>query len=257
VAAPSKNWTCPFCNRPQTITDGQESRQNAYLGLREHKYGHAGLFIQAFACANPECREITLHVAFTQGEGSWDSYRPKLAVQEYRLRPESSAKPQPDYIPKAIREDYYEACRIRDLSPKSSATLARRCLQGMIRDFCGIRKGRLFDEIEELRERVEQGNSPQGVVHESVDAIDHVRSIGNIGAHMENDVNLIIEIDPGEAQALIELAEMLLAEWYVARKSREDRFAAVAAIGKQKKQDRAGKKTKAQAADQDTQGGEG
>ena len=50
---------------------------------------------------------------------------------------------------------------------------------------------------------------------------------------------------------------MLLAEWYVARKSREDRFAAVAAIGKQKKQDRAGKKTKAQAADQDTQGGEG
>src|SRR5262245_55604552 len=104
--------------------------QHAFLGLREHKYDEAGIFVRALACANPECREITLRVAFTQGEGRWDSYRPKVAVQEYLLRPESSAKPQPDYIPKAIREDYYEACRIRDLSPKSSATLARRCLQG-------------------------------------------------------------------------------------------------------------------------------
>src|SRR5262249_44337083 len=99
---------------------------------------------------------------------------------------------------------------------------------------------------------VEKGSSPKGVHHESVEAIDHVRSIGNIGAHMEKDVNLIVDIDPGEAQALIELIEMLLVEWYVARKLREDRLAKVAAIGKQKKQDRSGKKTEAQATAQDT-----
>ena len=86
-----------------------------------------------------------------------------------------------------------------------------------------------------MRERVDSGNAPKGVTHESVDAIDHVRSIGNIGAHMQKDVDLIIDIDPGEAQALIELIEMLFVEWYVAQKQRQDRFARVASIGAQKK----------------------
>jgi predicted metal-binding protein len=47
---------------------------------------------------------------------------------------------------------------------------------------------------------------------------------------------LVVEIDPDEAQAMIELVEMLFDEWYVARKQREDRLARVAAIvaGKQR-----------------------
>ena len=109
----------------------------------------------------------------------------------------------------------------------------------MIRDFCNIQKVRLIDEIKELRERVDNGSSPQGVTHESVDAIDHVRSIGNIGAHMEKDVSLIVDIDPGEARVLTELIELLFEEWYVARSQRQDRLAKVAAIAEQKKQERA------------------
>ena len=93
----------------------------------------------------------------------------------------------------------------------------------------------MIDEIKHLRARLDEGAAPKGVTHESIDAIDHVRSIGNIGAHMEKDVNLVIEIDPGEAQALIELIEMLFAEWYVARKAREERLSAVARIGAEKK----------------------
>jgi hypothetical protein len=204
----SKNWVCPFCSRPQTVTDGQEFRRTEYLSLREHKYGEAGVSVAALACANPECREITLTVYFTKGEGTWDTYRAKEVVASYPLRPESTAKSQPSYIPQAIRDDYYEACRVRDLSPKSSATLARRCLQGMIRDFCSIAMSRLIDELDELSRRVTAGNAPAGVTPEAVDAIDHVRSIGNIGAHMEKDVNVIVDIDPGEAQVLIELIEV-------------------------------------------------
>jgi hypothetical protein len=130
-------------------------------------------------------------------------------LQSWRLIPESSAVPQPDYIPEPLRADYYEACRIRDLSPKASATLARRCLQGMIRDFCGIAKGTLDAEIKALKDAVDADKAPRGVTHESVDAVDHVRRIGNIGAHMEKDINLIIDIDPDEAQILIGLIETL------------------------------------------------
>jgi hypothetical protein len=101
----------------------------------------------------------------------------------------------------------------------------------MIRDFAKISRATLDLEIKELRRRVEAGNAPQGVTSESVEGIDHVRTIGNIGAHMEKDVNLVVEIEPGEAQALIELFE----EWYIEREARSARLAKVAAMSAQKK----------------------
>jgi hypothetical protein len=152
------------------------------------------------------------------------------------LLPPSSAKPQPDFIPKPIRDDYYEACAIRDLSPKASATITRRCLQGMIRDFCKISKGRLVDEISELRKQVEAGHGPPGVLLDSVDAIDDVRNIGNIGAHMEADINVIVDVDPNEAQKLIELVEALFSEWYVAAEARKARLGHLKQIAANKKE---------------------
>jgi len=104
----------------------------------------------------------------------------------------------------------------------------------MIREFCGISKNRLIDEIVELRKRLDAGTAPQGVTAESVDAIDYVRSIGNIGAHMEKDIDLIIPVDPNEAQALIELLELLFDEWYVARYKRQQRLMRVKAIADDK-----------------------
>jgi hypothetical protein len=135
-------------------------------------------------------------------------------IKRWQLLPESESKILPDYVPEAIKEDYYEACLIRDLSPKASATLARRCLQGMIRDFHGISKSKLFDEIKELEGRIEQD------VWESIDA---VRSVGNIGAHMEKDINTMIDVEPEEAQLLISLIEQLVDEWYIAREDRKNR----------------------------------
>lgn len=225
-----QNWTCPHCDRPQTLTEGQSSANSHYIYLTDHKYGEVGISVWAFACANPECRDITVDAALTNGTGRFNSYEPKTILQEYCLRPESHAKPQPDYIPNAIVQDYNEACRIRDLSPKASATLARRCLQGMIRDFCKIIEGRLIDEINKLKSLVDAETAPRGVTPESVEAIDHVRKIGNIGAHMEHDVNLIVEIDPEEAQALIELIEMLFKEWYVESHNRKLRLERIALI---------------------------
>lgn len=158
----------------------------------------------------------------------------------FRLKPDSVAKPQPDYIPDAIRVDYGEACRIAHLSPKASATLSRRCIQGMIRDFCGISKARLVDEINALKSLAESDSLPRGVTPESIDAIDAVRKIGNIGAHMEKDINLIVDVDPEEATTLIELIETLFDDWYIARQKRVDRFARVSLIASQKATEKQG-----------------
>jgi hypothetical protein len=51
---------------------------------------------------------------------------------------------------------------------------------------------------------------------------------------MEKDINVIIEIDPGEAQALIDLIELLFQEWYVAREERQLRLSRLKAIRDEK-----------------------
>jgi hypothetical protein len=106
----------------------------------------------------------------------------------------------------------------------------------MIRDFCGIRRNRLVDEINALDELVDAGKAPPGVQADTVKAIDDVRKVGNIGAHMEQDVNVIVDVDPDEAQALIELIELLFEEWYVARHDRTEKIKRIAVIAAQKKE---------------------
>ena len=141
------------------------------------------------------------------------------------LFPASRARTYPEYVPASVREDYEEACAIEQASPKAAATLARRALQGMIRDFWKIEGQRtLWHEIEALKEK-------PGVSSETWEAMDAVRKVGNIGAHMEKDINVIIEVEPNEAAALIELIEMLIEDWYVARQQREERLARVKGIG--------------------------
>jgi hypothetical protein len=110
----------------------------------------------------------------------------------------------------------------------------------MIRDFCGIAKGTLNAEITALEEAVAHDKAPRGVTPESVEAIDHVRKIGNIGAHMEKDINLIIDIEPGEAQLLIELIETLFDEWYIARHQRAARFKGIADLRAKKDNEKNG-----------------
>jgi hypothetical protein len=165
----------------------------------------------------------------------YDSFSPiGDPIHTWDLLPESCAIPQPDFIPQPLREDYYEACRIRELSPKASATLSRRCLQGMIRDFCEISLRTLDQEIRELRKRVDDGNAPLGVQPDTVEAIDHVRKVGNIGAHMEADINVLVDVDPDEAELLTGLIEMLFAEWYVAKHSRAEKLQKIASLAAEK-----------------------
>ena len=41
---------------------------------------------------------------------------------------------------------------------------------------------------------------------------------------MDKDINLIIDVEPDEAQTLIDLIEVLFEEWYVARHVRQARL---------------------------------
>ncbi|MCZ7482082.1 DUF4145 domain-containing protein [Rhizobium rhizogenes] len=231
------NWVCPFCNRHQTVSNEKLHVRDYSIHVGSNADGEVGFRIIAIGCSNRECKKVS--VDFTYGNTIEDRDGNIIDVTEIKhvkVTPESSAKIIPDYVPAAITQDYYEACRIANLSPKASATLARRCLQGMIRDFCKISKSRLVDEILEIKSRFENGTGVKGVSEESLEAIDAIRKIGNIGAHMERDINNIVDVDPNEALVLIGLLESLFDEWYVARQKREERFAQVARIATIKEQ---------------------
>ena len=225
------SWTCPYCARPVTIRDGDcvGYLHPFHYDKERTVHGKIGLRIFAIACPNPVCRKLLLSVALDSTRYDHvDGTISAKTLQSWQLMPQSEAKPQPDYIPPAIVEDYHEACLIRDLSPKASATLSRRCLQGMIRDFWEVKgKRTLWDEIEAIKDKVDALTWK---------AIHGVREIGNIGAHMKEDINLIVEVEPEEAQVLIGLIEMLLKDWYVARKEKEDRVVDMIALSEAKKQ---------------------
>jgi hypothetical protein len=146
-------------------------------------------------------------------------------LQTWNLIPPSTAKVFPEYIPKPIRDDYQQACLIRDLSPKASATLSRRCIQGMIRNFWGVSKARLKDEIDAIKDKTDVSTWA---------AIDAVRTVGNIGAHMEKDIDVIVDVDPQEAQLLIGLIELLMKDWYIAKHDREERLKSITALAAKK-----------------------
>lgn len=213
-------FRCPFCG--QIMATGYNTHAVTYLNFRGQIAFDSSetispyLRVEIYRCPNDDCKKETIIVSGINGY---------IDGKKIHVFPDSSARRFPDYIPQQIRSDYEEACAIVERSPKAAATLARRCLQGMIRDFWGVCKGRLIDEINALQDKVPAAQWA---------AIDAIRKVGNIGAHMEKDVNLIVDVTPEEAHTLISMIELLLDKWYVARHDEQQLLARVVAISDQK-----------------------
>jgi len=218
-------FICPYCG--MTMSVNPDTHQTRYPSF-SHSNGYTGdrfvestLGIDFYHC--PNCGQYTISAT---GKG--------YSVEDVKMgiRPQSTAKQYPSYIPLQIREDYEEACSILDLSPKASATLSRRCLQGMIHDYWGISDSNLFAEITALKDKVQP---------DLWNALNSLRQLGNIGAHMEKDVDLIVDIDPNEAEKLIQLIELLMKEWYINREERARLFSDILQINAEKQAERKGK----------------
>lgn len=230
------NWTCPYCGQATTITEPNYSHNHNVIGTSESKYDHVCIVHHAISCPNQDCNELYLSISLKEYRSRISSGRqiwvPSDTIQKWKLLPRSREKPQPEYIPEQIRQDYREACLIVDDSPKAAATLARRCLQGIVRDFWKIpakNRGNLGAEINYIKDRVDE---------DTWHAIHAIRSVGDIGAHMEKNVDVIVDVEPEEAELLIELIETLFEDWYVDKHKREQRSAHVKAIIQKKRQER-------------------
>jgi hypothetical protein len=224
------NWMCPYCYRHQVVTEINFSTIQFPLYVGDLDMGPVGVEIEAISCINGKCAKLTLSASLYERVIQASGLLLGSQLATWHLMPKSNSFAQLDFIPKQIRESYYEACRIHDLSPKASATFSRHCLQGMLHDFCGIALDTLDSEITALKADVDLGYTPPGVTPESVEAICRIRSIGKIRACMEQDIDMLFDVDPDEAQALIRLNELLFEEWYGARHLRQQRLAKIVSL---------------------------
>ena len=131
--------------------------------------------------------------------------------RETIVRPRISARePLSPDVPDTIKKDYLEACLVLNDSPKASAALSRRCLQHLLREKAGIKRGNLADEIQQVLDA-------KILPPQLAEDIDGVRNVGNFAAHPEKSTKTgeIIDVEPGEAEWLLTTLEGLFDFFYV------------------------------------------
>ena len=221
-------WNCPWCGHDQ-MANRQGWRSLPVCTEKEiGKYAGLRIVVSWTTCLNPKCREVSVHASMEEVDVNMSVRGPQGPLvrkvgdlDRWQLWPNSRAKPWPGYVPEAVRSSYEQACFCEKQAPAASATMARRALHEMLKDFCGAKGKNLKEDIETLKKHVAAGKGPDGVLPESVDRLDNLREMGNIGAHLERGTNeIIIDIEKEEPRVLIEMIELLLEQWYVQREQR-------------------------------------
>ena len=139
--------------------------------------------------------------------------RPQCKIFEaYPLS--SHRKPTPAEVPKAIKADYEDACRVLPTSEKASAALARRCLQAILREK-GYPQPDLAKQIDALLAEFEMRRNRSPVACEAQSM--QFRNFGNFSAHPITDRTTlqVIDVQPGEAEWCLDILEEMFDHYYV------------------------------------------
>jgi Domain of unknown function (DUF4145) len=195
------NFACPNCGALLAFAPGEQ-----YIGT--HGRASRAVWLAQQKCANSDCQVQILHrqevdtPSTDRVESGWELVYP-------RRLPRPPADPA---VPDEIRQDYGEACLVLADSPKSSAALARRCLQAVLQSLVG-KKSSLVKEIDEAANQL-----PADLISD----LHALRQLGNFAAHPTKDTatGTIVDVEPGEAEWTLDLVGSLLDHVYVAPKQR-------------------------------------
>lgn len=187
--------------------------------------GHGFLGIRFDRC--PACKRS---IVFLRTEQIMLNAGADIRPFEYMVYPKSvSRTPLPPEVPDEFAEDYREASLVLSDSPKASAALSRRCLQNVLKVAGMTTKKDLVQQIEEVL--------PTLPPHLR-DLIDAIRVVGNFAAHPTKSAHTgeIIDVEPGEAELLLDVLEMAFDFYFVqpaeAQRRRDGINAKLAAAGK-------------------------
>jgi hypothetical protein len=243
---PALPFRCPHCGAHQFVAEGlgyRESEDFSSIGIPSAvlKDGRGTCFpasrfdighkVGVCVCCRCQMPSIYAHVVMKHIDR--ENKNEQTIADTYfegRIYPPADTPEVHVSVPSHLQGDFKEGWAIRELSPRASALLARRCAQGAVRDFCGIAKDTLAQELRELERRHDAdalGDLAPYVARELLEAIRAVRRVGDLGAQMAKGVDTIVPATREEAGALLLLVQMLFAEWYQARSDREAHLANV------------------------------
>lgn len=188
---------CPYCSR--IIQFKADSTHPYWEDDSDYPF-------ELGVCPNPECAQVIvlLHrgkiheaagVRLRMQEGSTtEILYPRIPVRGV----------PPDKVPDGYKRDFVEAALVLNVSPKASAAISRRLLQHVLREHYGIQHRTLAAEIDEF---VQRTDTPSFLT----EAVDAVRTVGNIAAHPMKDEHTgsVVDVEPGEAEWLLEVLESL------------------------------------------------
>jgi len=218
---PEPAWKCPGCGLTCELPRDRIEDAVVYAG-EENSFGSRAFRLRRIICPNHACRQlqvsVSMHLLWQDGPNVRAEPEPMHA---WPILPEAGIRALPKSVPVEVAQEYTQARKLIPISRSAAATFARRCLQAMIRDFWGIKKNFLSEEVNALQEKVDP---------ETWQAIDSVRQIGQVARHLEKGVNLIQEGDADEADMLLRLVDYLIDDWYVAREKRMERLATIKSI---------------------------
>jgi hypothetical protein len=153
----------------------------------------------------PECRALI--VLLRSGTYRWVDDRGEIVTvtSEEVIYPKSVMHLVDPLIPDKYRVPFNEAYSVLNLSPKASAALSRRLLQSILWDEYNLKRRNLETEIAEFIQI-------NGIPAEISESVDVVRNVGNFAAHPSKYQNTgeIVDVEPGEAEWLLEVLDALL-----------------------------------------------
>ena len=195
----SQGMKCPRCGVSCHEEWERTCISDASLGERDEVAWYAGFQL----C--PECERPIIRL----WEGTENSLGDFQEKAEYLVYPRGSLRPLPPEVGDPYKQDFMEACAVLGDSLKASAAISRRCLQLLLRDKAKTKAKDLADQIQEVLDSV-------ALPSHLAQSIDAVRQIGNFAAHpmKSQDTGLIVEVEPGEAEWLLDSLEGLL-DFYV------------------------------------------
>jgi len=129
---------------------------------------------------------------------------------EWRIWPRSATRPVPPEVPEPYAGNFREACVVLPGSTNASAAISRRCLQSLLLNEGGAKKGRLENQIEEVVDSKQL--RPQ-----LAENLHYVRKVGNLAAHetKNQQTGEVVDATQEEAEWLLEVLEGLFDHYFV------------------------------------------
>jgi hypothetical protein len=223
---------CPYCG----FIYKTEFGRNLFARVLAHPEANAAVHSVILVCPYTECGKAEVFVdagafpAVLRGkdESEYQNIRYDLPGTFFkgRLLPPFGGKPElkAREVPEAIYKDYDEACRLLPVSAGASVTMARRCVQKMIRAKFRLKPGKLQNEIRTL-----SSLSPP-VQQEVIDALDSIRKTGKFRALPDDEVKIVSDVSPEAAEHVISIIEILISDWFLAPAEHDERLVSLQLI---------------------------